>query len=382
MPIGILGARISNPDFVVSNFVPFALSPGQTSQQLFVYLTSKSNSNNENSQITLDILTNISKLSIPIQLFSGSVYFSLTNTSQPTSLSQKNQVFIRAGKIHLSSYKKFRFYITNTSPEPFQIQSILTPPEIDANISFGDYDYRRVISTPTPPFGSQQIELCFNFRGYNRNGQIDSSPRNDTIRVTGSTSIFKEIIINWQPIIGEIIPRANFSIPMLYGYKHYADFYITSTFNETLEFKGIIPTEFHYELTDSPETVILEPGKETFIGKLMILADQTILQQARLVTPLGNNPQLNPTDNDWEIIAATPAILAYDMSVYFNDSLLFNFLFTQFLGVKQYDNIYSQLNDTVVCNDLVDCSYKLSDDGKSEVYTVDKRDSKGYIVVK
>lgn len=36
-------------------------------------------------------------------------------------------------------------------------------------------------------------------------------------------------------------------------------------------------------------------------------------------------------------------------------------------------------DDTVVCNDSVDCSYKLSDDGKSEVYTVDKRDSKGYI---
>ena len=348
VPIGILGARISNPNFVVTNFAPFALSPGQTSHQLIISKTviSKVQALNTDQHIQLDILTNITKLTIPIYIYSGVVYFSLTNTTQPPSGATKNQVYIRAGKIHISSYKKFRFYVNNPNPEPFVIQSIQTPLEIDANVSFGDYDHRRVISNPTPPFGTQQIELIFNFRGLNRNGQYDTSPRKDTVRLIGSTSIFT-IVINWQPVVGEIIPRVTFPNPILYGFKHYADLYLTTTFNETLELKEIAPSEFNF-IIDCPDTVILYPGKETFVGKLMIVADIFLLTQSRQLTPIGVDPTSTPTDIDWEIISKSPAPFSFDMFFSFNESLLFKFTFNQFMGVVTYNDYYFQLNDTLV----------------------------------
>ena len=332
VPIGVLGARISSQLLVVENFVPFVLKPGETSMNLSICPTGIADP--EREPIVLDILTNISTLSIPIRLYSGNVYVSL-NKSQHVN---KDHVFIEVGGAYCGSSKVVEFYVSNPNPDPFKISNIKTPPSIETTEVFDSNGFINLIGREIKPFSTENIILGISFRYTDK-----TMTRNDTIIFSSDDAAFS-VTINWTPIIGEIRCMATLKSPLIYGKKYTFDITVTNTFNTVLEFTSISSQVDSFIFEDTNETIVIPANETITIKNVTMYVDSELLSRSKTHVPIGKNTK--NSRGKWSMIAVVPAEFTFNIYFIFNSSIVFKTLFSNRVCVLQFDDMFMQLNDS------------------------------------
>lgn len=338
VPVAVLGMYISSPSFQLSDFVPFLLQPGQTSKNTTIQFAIIPPPDKEADII---ILTNATKLIIPVKLYSGSIFISLPSKR----MTPRDSLHINLGEIQLNSIRKINLSLTNPNPDPFYLGLIKTS-HTNEVIKETPGICDNPIGRTFMPFSTTEFEIAILFTRADRGRR-----RNDTIVFSSDQTMQNSfpVTIEWTPIFRSEIydlridPGLSPQTGIIFGNTYKAKLF--ANISQTVKITKVISD--CESISSSPEffNKTIEAYNEAQIADLNISFDSRLAQMT--YNPIGRPPFLISPE-EYDILTVVGTKLSLNVFVFDDNRDIFKLTFSYRCRMPTFNDTSLQLEDTFI----------------------------------
>ncbi|EAY06564.1 hypothetical protein TVAG_069320 [Trichomonas vaginalis G3] len=338
VPVAVLSVSVLSDSFTVGEIIPFCLEPGQTSKNMMINFAIIPPIDKE-TQIV--ILTNATKLVIPVKIYSGSIFISLPSKRAVF----KDSLHINVGEVMLQSIKILNLTLTNPNPDPFYLSYIKTPMGLDILRKAPNVCDCPLFQT-FEPFSTTEISLGIQFsRG------VPGRAKNETIYLAADQTMQNlfPLIIEWTPYAAD-----NISCEVVLEDENPI---FGKTYNG--EFKAVINIgdEREVQIKDIKADTDSVTFTNTCIGKVVgnsneniHMSDLKVTYDTQIVSrsslPLARLAFLI-TNEEYDIMIAAGVQISVPIYIFFSNGLIWRTIMNYRVKLPLIDDLAMQLEDSV-----------------------------------
>lgn len=348
VPVAIISVKTSSNMFVVTNFIPEIIEPGQQSKDYKIEYFFKHVS--IPLETILIIETNATNLQLPIKGYNG--YFTISKTPDNTT---NAFTFKNIGDTFQGATINSVFYVQNPNPVEYTMNEYVATPGIVANGYWQDNLHEPLRDHVLAPYSTEKINVFISF-----SENLPPFVRNDTFSI-GSSGSFVHVVLQWKPVIGNNFIAFHLPQYLVLGRSYTTEIEINSTFPIAQKL-GHIRTNIPNSNMEIVESHIL-PNQCTKIGNLSFLFDSQLFGSSQESILFDNNLSYTENKELWSKYWPSKLSRSFKITLHLENGQYFTFDYHTLFKRPRFPHLkynfgcivpYTGYNGSVVINNFLD----------------------------